>query len=98
GTGGAHADPSWVEAMGSSGDGFFNVGTAPEIDSAGLSEESQQRSEQFAEVFEKEFGEKPEGFDRMGFDAAWLMFDTICEAGGTDPEAFKEAAAKIDLP
>lgn len=98
GTGGGHADPSWVESMGTSADGFFNVGTAPKLDPAGLSEETQKRNDEFVENFAEEFDAEPAGFDRMGFDAAWLLFDTICEAGGTDPTAIKEAVAKIDMP
>lgn len=98
GTGGAHADPSWVEAMGTTGDGFFNVGTAPELDPAGLLPEAQERNDEFAATFKEEFGAEPAGFDRMGFDAAWLLFQTICSAGSTDPAAIKEAVAELDLP
>lgn len=98
GTGGAHADPSWIEALGTSGNGFFNVGTAPELDPTGLLPEAQERNDEFAAVFEEEFGAAPAGFDRMGFDAAWLLFETICAAGSTDPTAIKEAVAELDLP
>lgn len=97
GTGGGHADPSWAEAMGADGDGFFNVGTAPELDFSGLSDEAQERNDEFMRIFNEEFGAEPAGFDRMGFDAAWLLFDTICEAGSTDPAAIKEAVKKIDM-
>jgi branched-chain amino acid transport system substrate-binding protein len=98
GTGGAHADPSWVKAMGTTGNGFFNVGTAPELDPAGLLPEAQKRNDEFVATFKEKFGAEPAGFDRMGFDAAWLLFQTICSAGSTEPAAIKEAAAKLDLP
>jgi branched-chain amino acid transport system substrate-binding protein len=98
GTGGAHADPSWVEAMGPSGNGFFNVGTSPELDVSGLSEEAQARQEDYVAAFQEEFGEEPAGFDRMGFDGAWTLFETICEAGSADPAEVKAAAMEMELP
>ncbi|WP_158251107.1 ABC transporter substrate-binding protein [Cryobacterium sp. Y11] len=98
GTGGAHADSSWVEAMGTTGNGFFSSGPAAEIELTGLLPDAQERNTEFVATFEEEFGSQPAGFDRMGFDAAWLLFDTICSAGSTDPAAIKKAVAKLDLP
>lgn len=98
GTGGAHADPSWVKAMGKSGDGFFNVGTAPQLNPAALLPEAQKRNDEFVATFKEKFGAEPAGFDRMGFDAAWLLFHTICSAGSADPAAIKEATGKLNLP
>jgi branched-chain amino acid transport system substrate-binding protein len=98
GTGGAHADPSWVEAMGPSGNGFFNVGTSPALDTSGLSDEAQARHEDYVAAFQEEYGREPAGFDRMGFDGAWLLFQAICEAGSADPDDVKAAARDLDLP
>lgn len=98
GTGAAHADPTWVDAMGADANGYFNVGAVSEIDPAGLAPEAHARHDAYVQAYTDEFGFAPAGMDRMGFDGAYLLFEAICAAGTDDPDAVAAAARTLDLP
>lgn len=98
GTGGIHADPSWQETMGSSGNGVFNIGTAPVVDPEGLDPEAQKLHERYVNLFEEEYGEVPVGFNRMGFDGAWTLFQVMKEAESTSAEDVRAAAKEFTVP
>lgn len=98
GTGAAHSDKSWIEGIGTDGNGYFTLGAVSEVNPDGLLPAAQERNADYLAAYRAEYGTEPGGMDRMGFDGAWTLFATICAAGSADREAVMEAAATIDLP
>lgn len=98
GTGAAHSDPSWIDGMGDDGNGYFTLGAVAEVNPDGLLPEAKARYEKYVDRYRAEFGTEPVGMDRMGFDGAWALMETICRAGSTDRDAIAAAASQWDLP
>lgn len=51
----------------------------------------------FIKNYEEEYGEKPNAFAALGYDAVTTMLEAIKEAGSTDKEAVIEALSNIEL-
>jgi branched-chain amino acid transport system substrate-binding protein len=47
----------------------------------------------FVKAYTERYGDAPDSFAALGYDAAYLLADAIERAGSTDPEAIKDALA-----
>lgn len=98
GSGGGHVNQSWIESMGDSGNGFFNVGFSSQLNSDGLSEEAKGYYDLFLERYQDaNDGALPGAFDMNGFMGAMALFDTMRAADELTPEGIAAAADAIDL-
>lgn len=98
GSGGGHVNEAWIEAMGDSGNGFFNVGFSSQLNTAGLDEEAQANYDEFVKRYgEMHDGEAPGAFDMSGFTGAMDLFDTMKTADELTPEGIAAAADNIEL-
>ncbi len=52
-------------------------------------------SKEFLDAFEKKHGQAPSAFAALGFDAYLVAREAIEKAGSTDPQAIRDAIAKI---
>ncbi|WP_234058012.1 ABC transporter substrate-binding protein [Microbacterium sp. NFH-22A-Y] len=99
GTGGGHVNEAWMEAMGDSGNGFFNVGFTPAVNSEGLTPEAKSTYEKFVEKFKAtNNGEAPGTFDMNGFAGAMALFEAMKQAEDLTPDGIAAAADALDLP
>ncbi|MCR6545629.1 ABC transporter substrate-binding protein [Dehalobacterium formicoaceticum] len=63
------------------------------------SQDTDPKVRAFVEAFKAEYGDVPDAFAAMGYDAMYLMADAINRAGSDDPIAIKDAlAATKDFP
>lgn len=98
GSGGGHVNQAWTEAMGDSGNGFFNVGFSSQLNSEGLSPEAKTNYDEFLKRYaDSHNGEAPGAFDMNGFMGAMALFDTMKAAEELTPAGIAEAADSIDL-
>lgn len=97
GSGGGHVNESWIESMGDSGNGIFNVGFSSQLNSEGLSEEARAYYDLFIERYtDANNGALPGAFDMNGFMGAMALFDTMRAADELTPEGIAAAADAID--
>jgi branched-chain amino acid transport system substrate-binding protein len=52
-------------------------------------------SKEFLDAYEKKFGKAPNAFAALGFDAYLVAIEAIENAGSADPQAIRDAVAKI---
>ena len=52
-------------------------------------------SKEFLDAYEKKYGQAPNAFAALGFDAYLVAIEAIENAGSTDPKAIRDAIAKI---
>lgn len=98
GSGGGHVNEAWIEAMGDSGNGFFNVGFSSQLNTDGLSEEAAAYYDEFVSRYEEaNGGAHPGAFDMNGFMGAMALFDTMKAADDLTPEGIAAAADAMDL-
>lgn len=98
GSGGGHVNEAWIEAMGDSGNGFFNVGFSSQLNSDGLSPQAQTYYDEFIERYaEANNGARPGAFDMNGFMGAMALFNTMRAADDLTPEGIAAAADAISL-
>lgn len=98
GSGGGHVNQSWIESMGDSGNGIFNVGFSSQLNSDGLTDEAKGYYEEFIERYaEANNGAEPGAFDMNGFMGAMALFDAMKNADELTPEGIAAAADSIDL-
>lgn len=98
GTGGGHVNEAWMEAMGDSGNGFFNVGFTPAVNPDGLTPEAKALYEKFVEKYTAENGDAPGTFDMNGFAGTMALFEAMKQATELTPEGIAAAADALDLP
>ncbi|QUY62885.1 ABC transporter substrate-binding protein [Gulosibacter molinativorax] len=98
GSGGGHVNESWIESMGSSGNGVFNVGFSTQLNTEGLSDQAKAYYDEFIERYgESNNGAHPGAFDMNGFMGAMALFDTMMAADELTPEGIAAAADTIDI-
>ncbi len=49
----------------------------------------------FVEAYKKEYGQEPNAFAALGYDAALMVVDSIKRANSTEPEKIREALEKV---
>ncbi|MCG0238437.1 MAG: ABC transporter substrate-binding protein [Firmicutes bacterium] len=87
------------------GDGW----DSPELDYATMaggyftnhysSQDTREAVQNFVAAYEKKYGQKPESFGALGYDATRLLLKAIEEAGSDDPAKIREALQSIkDFP
>lgn len=54
-------------------------------------------AQEYVAKFEERYGESPDTFDALSYDAAHLIFQAIEEAGTDDPEAIRESMENIQF-
>lgn len=97
GSGGGHLNQAWIEAMGDSGNGFFNVGFSSQVNTAGLSKEAQGYYDEFMTRYaDSHKGEKPGAFDMNGFAGAMALFATMKTAHELTAVSIADAARAMD--
>jgi len=52
-----------------------------------------EKVQAFVEAYQAKYGEIPDSFSALGYDAAYLIADAISRAGVAEPEAIKDALA-----
>ena len=52
-----------------------------------------EKVQAFVEAYQAKYGEIPDSFSALGYDAAYLIADAITRAGVAEPEAIKDALA-----
>jgi len=57
------------------------------------SEDPAPKVQDFVQAYQAKYGEIPDGFAALGYDAAYLLADAIERAGVAEPEAIKDALA-----
>lgn len=98
GSGGGHVNEAWMESMGDSGNGFFNVGFTSQLNPEGLEPEAKELYDRFVARFaEENDGAEPGAFDMNGFVGAMALFDTMQQADEITPEAIAAAADEMSL-
>jgi branched-chain amino acid transport system substrate-binding protein len=55
-------------------------------------------NEQFITAFKEKFGEDPEWYQALGYEAARALFTAIEEAGTVEPEAVRDALSNLQIP
>ncbi|MBH0116783.1 ABC transporter substrate-binding protein [Salinibacterium sp. NG253] len=98
GTGGAHNDLPWLEAMGNDANGVFSIGPTASVNENALSEETREKAAEFYERYEAEYGHAAGAHAVMGFDGVWTAFQILREADEPTAAAFIAAASTFELP
>lgn len=57
------------------------------------SEDQDPKVQDFVKAYTEKYGDAPDSFAALGYDAAYLLADAINRAGSDDPEAIKDALA-----
>lgn len=57
------------------------------------SQDPSPKVQKFVEAYKAKYGDAPDSFAALGYDAAYLLADAINRAGSADPEAIKNALA-----
>lgn len=57
------------------------------------SQDPSPKVQKFVEAYKAKYGDVPDSFAALGYDAAYLLADAINRAGSADPEAIKNALA-----
>lgn len=57
------------------------------------SQDQDPKVQKFVEAYKAKYGDAPDSFAALGYDAAYLLADAINRAGSADPEAIKTALA-----
>lgn len=97
GTGGAHNDLPWLEAMGNDANGVFSVGPTATVNQDALNDEARARTEDFHKRYEEKYGHAPGAHATMGFDGAWTAFQVLKTAKEPTAEGFEKAAKSFSL-
>lgn len=98
GSGGGHLNEAWIEAMGPSGNGIFNVGFSSQLNSEGLVPEAKAHYDDFIKRYSAaNGGALPGAFDMNGFMGAMALFATMKTADELTPEGIAAAADAIDF-
>lgn len=97
GTGGAHNDLPWLEAMGKDANGVFSVGPTASVNPDALNDEAQARAEDFHKRYEAKYGHTPGAHATMGFDGAWTAFQILIAADEPTAAGFEAAAKSFEL-
>ncbi|MCC4250181.1 MULTISPECIES: ABC transporter substrate-binding protein [Microbacterium] len=98
GSGGGHVNEAWIEAMGDSGNGFFNVGFSGQTGVEGLSDAAQKHYAEFYERYAEEHdGAEPGAFDMNGFVGAMSLFEVMKAADDLSAAGVAAAADEIDI-
>lgn len=98
GTGGAHNDKPWLDALGNDANGVFSVGPTAKVNPDALTDDANTRAEEFYKRYKEEFGHDAGAHAVMGFDGAWTAFQVLREADEPTAEGFMEAAKKYEQP
>src|SRR5690606_906000 len=54
-------------------------------------------AQEYIVKFQEKYGEAPDTFDALSYDAAHLIFQAIEEAGSDDPQAIRDALSQISF-
>ena len=54
----------------------------------------QRKVQSFVQAYKGKYGDMPDSFAALGYDAAYLIADAINRAGSADPEAIRTALAE----
>lgn len=98
GTGGAHNDLPWLEAMGNDANGVFSIGPTAKVSPDALNEDGTALAERFYAMYEEEYGHAAGAHAVMGFDGAMTAFRILMEADDASAEGFIAAATDFELP
>jgi len=58
------------------------------------SKDPSEKVQNFVKAYKEKYGNEPDSFAALGYDAAYLIADAIERAGSADPEAIKNALAE----
>lgn len=99
GSGGGHVNEAWIEAMGNSGNGFFNVGFSSQLNTDNLDDDAKANFDEFVKRYgETHDGDAPGAFDMSGFTGAMDLFEVMKTTDDLTAEGIAAAADSIDLP